>query len=290
MPEAVAHDRAKPMREESPMSRRYHADIHLVPSRQRGVGGNAQRVRRAAAAAAAAILAAALTACAADQPAAPSGAAADVYTYRPAARDGIGKVYQGREISFVMGHLGAGWLERSEREREERTDLLLQNLPLEPDDVVADIGAGTGYFSLPIAGRVPQGRVLAVDLQPEMLAIVASRAKSRGIANVEPVQATETDPRLPPGTVDLVLMVDAYHEFSHPYEVMQGVVRGLKPGGRVVLVEYRAEDPEVPILTLHKMSEAQARKEMKAVGLEWVETRDFLPQQHYMVFRKPAAN
>lgn len=266
----------------------YHEDVQSVLPRRPDHSPDGRRVRAAVLAAAAVLLATALTACAADPPASPAGASADVYTYRPAARDGIGKVYQGREISFVMGHLGAGWLERPDREREERTDLLLQNLPLEADDVVADIGAGTGFFSLPIAGRVPEGRVLAVDIQPEMLAIVASRAKSGGIANVEPVQATETDPRLPPGTVDLVLMVDAYHEFSYPYEVMQGIVRGLKPGGRVVLIEYRAEDPAVPILTLHKMSETQARKEMKAVGLEWVETRDFLPQQHYMVFRKPA--
>lgn len=234
-----------------------------------------------------------LAACAADSPA-PAGAPATardpgVYTYRPSAEDGIGKVYQGREISFVMGHLGAGWLERAERVQEERTDLLLANLPLAPDSVVADIGAGTGYFSLPIAGRVPSGRVLAVDIQPEMLAIVARRARAAGLANVVPLQATETDPRLPAGTVDVVLMVDAYHEFSHPWEVMQGVVRGLKPGGRVVLIEYRAEDPEVPILPLHKMTETQARREMKAVGLEWVETRDFLPQQHYLVFRKPAS-
>lgn len=230
------------------------------------------------------VLGAVLTACGAEQ----SPDAADgVYSYRTPAPDGIGKVYQGREISFVMGHLGAGWLERPEREREERTDLLLGNLPLEPDDVVADIGAGTGYFSLPIARRVPQGRVLAVDIQPEMLAIVADRASAAGLANVVAVQATETDPRLPAGQVDLVLMVDAYHEFSHPQEVMAGVVAGLKPGGRVVLIEYRAEDPEVPILTLHKMSQSQARKEMQAAGLEWVETRDFLPQQHFMVFAKP---
>lgn len=268
----------------------YHATVPAVPLGRRDGFTAGRRARPAALVVMAATLATALAACAADQPVPPASTAPDVYTYRPAARDGIGKVYQGREISFVMGHLGAGWLERPEREREERTDLLLQNLPLEADDVVADIGAGTGFFSLPIAARVPQGRVLAVDIQPEMLAIVASRAKSGGIANVEPVQATETDPRLPPGTVDLVLMVDAYHEFSHPWEVMQGIVRGLKPGGRVVLIEYRAEDPAVPILTLHKMSETQARKEMKAVGLEWVETRDFLPQQHYMVFRKPATS
>ncbi|MSR09585.1 MAG: class I SAM-dependent methyltransferase [Gammaproteobacteria bacterium] len=186
-----------------------------------------------------------------------------------------------------MGHLGAGWLERPTREAEERTDLVLDNLPLEADHVVADIGAGTGYFSLPIARRVLKGRVLAVDIQQEMLDIVASQATSAGIANVEPLLATETDPRLPPGAVDLVLMVDAYHEFSFPLEVMTGIVRGLKTGGRVVLIEYRGEDPRVPILELHKMTQVQARKEMTAVGLEWVETRDVLPQQHFMVFRKP---
>ncbi len=235
-----------------------------------------------------ALLALALPACARDTAPTADPAAPDaVYTTRPASPDGIGKVYLGREISFVMGHLGAGWLERPTREAEERTDLLLANLPVEPDDVVADLGAGTGYFSLPIAGRVPAGRVLAVDIQQEMLDIVARRAKSAGLANVQPVLATETDPGLPPGGVDLVLMVDAYHEFSHPREVMTGVMRGLKPGGRVVLIEYRAEDPAVPILELHKMSEAQARKEMAAVGLEWVESRDVLPQQHFLVFRKP---
>lgn len=232
----------------------------------------------------------ALPACAREAPPPTAGAepaGARVYTLTEASPDGIGKVYQGREISFVMGHRGAGWLERPTREAEERTDLLLDNLPLEADDVVADIGAGTGYFSLPIALRVPQGRVLAVDIQQEMLDIVASRAKSAGIANVEPLLATETDPRLPTGAVDLVLMVDAYHEFSYPLEVMTGIVRGLKAGGRVVLIEYRGEDPRVPILELHKMTQVQARKEMTAVGLEWVETKDVLPQQHFMVFRKP---
>jgi SAM-dependent methyltransferase len=210
-----------------------------------------------------------------------------VYTTTTASPDGIGRVYMGREISFVMGHLGAGWLERPTREAEERTDLLLSALPLEADDVVADIGAGTGYFSLPMAARVPRGRVLAVDIQQEMLDIVTRRATSAGITNVEPLLATETDPRLPAGTVDLVLMVDAYHEFSHPQEVMTGVVKGLKKGGQVVLIEYRGEDPDVPILELHKMTEAQARKEMAAVGLDWVETKRVLPQQHFMVFRKP---
>lgn len=272
------------------MNEKYHTSLEPALPNWSHTTRPLSLARRVWAMATFAALGIAITACAKEPAVPPTGAADDVYTFRAAARDGIGKVYQGREISFVMGHLGAGWLERPEREREERTDLLLNNLPLADDSVVADIGAGTGYFSLPIAARVPRGRVLAVDIQPEMLDIVSSRAKAAGLANVEPVQASETDPRLPANTVDVVLMVDAYHEFSHPYEVMQGVVQGLKPGGRVVLIEYRTEDPRVPILTLHKMSEAQARKEMKVVGLEWVETRDFLPQQHYMVFRKPVAD
>ena len=211
------------------------------------------------------------------------------YTSGPASRDGIGRFYMGREIAHVMGHRGAAWLERPSRQREERTDLLLEKLPVEADDVVVDLGAGTGYFSLPIARRVKRGRVLAVDLQPEMLTRVRTAAARAGIDNVEPVLATATDPRIPAASADLVLIVDAYHEFSHPREVMQGVVAGLKPGGRVVLVEYRAEDPSVPIKRLHKMSQKQAIAELEQVGLRWLHTRDFLPQQHVLVFERPAA-
>ena len=218
----------------------------------------------------------------------PAPGAPSPYTTGKASRDGIGRFYMGREISHVMGHRGAAWLERASRQREERTDLLLEKLPLEPDHVVADLGAGTGYFSLPIAQKLPRGRVLAVDLQPEMLRKVRAAAALAGVENIETVQASETDPRLPPAGVDLVLIVDAYHEFSHPREVMQGVVAGLRPGGRVYLVEYRAEDPSVPIKRLHKMSEAQARRELEAVGLRWVETQSYLPQQHVLVFEKPA--
>ncbi len=210
------------------------------------------------------------------------------YRTAAASRDGIGKFYFDREISHVMGHLGAGWLERPAREREERTDLLINNLPLQAGEVAADLGAGTGYFSLPMANRVgPSGRVLAVDIQPEMLQIISERLERDGINNVDTILATETDPRLPADSVDMLLMVDAYHEFAYPREVMQGVVRGLRPGGRVVLVEYRGEDPLVPIKPLHKMTQAQAKREMAAVGLDWVETLDLLPQQHLMIFRKP---
>jgi ubiquinone/menaquinone biosynthesis C-methylase UbiE len=208
------------------------------------------------------------------------------YSSGPASPGGTGRFYMGREIAWVMGHEGAGWLERDTREEEERTDLLLTNLPLDADDVVADIGAGTGYFSLPLAARLPRGRILAVDIQQEMLDIIAARARAAAITNVETILAAEDDPRLPEGVVDLVLLVDAYHEFSRPREVMMKVVRALKPDGRVVLIEYRGEDPTVPIRELHKMTEQQARREMAAVGLEWVETKTFLPQQHFMIFRK----
>ncbi len=212
---------------------------------------------------------------------------AAVYEQTRPSRDGIGKLYMGREISHVMGHLGAGWLERPEREREERTDLLIDRLPLDADDVVADIGAGTGYFSFPMAERVPDGRVLAVDIQQEMLDIITARAAESGVENVEPVLGTVMDPRLPAGGVDLVLIVDAYHEFSHPREMGAAIAEALRPGGRLVLIEYRGEDPRVPIKRLHKMTEKQAKAEMAAIGLEWERTRDFLPQQHFLVFRKP---
>lgn len=201
--------------------------------------------------------------------------------------DGIGKFYMGREIAQVMGHQGAGWLERSSRESEEQPSLLVKALNLKPTDVVADIGAGTGYFSFRLAPLVPKGKVLAVDIQPEMLEIIKSLEKEKNITNVEPVLGGISNPNLPNQSVDLALMVDAYHEFAYPREMMEGIVRALKPGGRVVLVEYRGENPFVLIKPLHKMTQKQARKEMSAVGLTWMETKDFLPQQHVMVFEKP---
>ena len=209
------------------------------------------------------------------------------YELGEASRDGIGKFYMGREISHVMGHLGVGWLEWPDREREERTDLLLQNLALKATDHVADLGAGTGYFSFPIAQQVGTGKVLAVDIEPEMLRLVEQRKLVDGVDNIDTVLANERSPNIPNASVDVVLLVDAYHEFSYPREVMAGVVKGLKPGGRVVLVEYRGEDSSVPIKLLHKMTQRQAIKEMSAVGLQWLRTDDYLPQQHVMVFTKP---
>ncbi|MBK1646886.1 SAM-dependent methyltransferase [Thiocapsa imhoffii] len=212
----------------------------------------------------------------------------DLYTNHTPSRDGIGKTYFGREIAQVMGHQGAGWLERMTRVSEEQPDRVVEGMALAPDARVADIGAGTGYFTFRIAEAVPTGRVYAVDVQPEMLEILQKRIARRAIANVIPVLGRPDDPQLPEGSIDAVLLVDAYHEFAYPFEMMQGIRRALRPGGQVFLIEYCGEDPRVPIKPLHKMTQAQAITELEAVGLRWVETRDILPIQHFMVFENPA--
>lgn len=216
-------------------------------------------------------------------PATPADSAR-VYQFRTPSRDGTGKVYEGREIAQVMGHLGAAWLERPEREQEERTDLLLTALGLKATDTVADIGAGTGYFTFQIAPLVPKGAVLAVDIQPEMIAYLKQGKTAHKASNVRPVLGTESNPALRPGSIDLALLVDAYHEFSYPREMMQHIRDALKPNGRVVLVEYRAEDPSVPIKPLHKLSVKQATRELKAVGLRLLKNDNRLPQQHILFF------
>lgn len=202
--------------------------------------------------------------------------------------DGIGKVYFGREIAAVMGHEGAAWLERSQRAVSEQPQQAITTLNLQPTDVVADIGAGTGYFTFRISPLVSQGQVLAVDIQPEMLRLIDFVNTQEHITNVQTVLADVSDPHLPPSTVDLALLVDTYHEFEYPREMMQGIWQGLKPGGRVVLVEYRKEDPWIMIKGLHKMSEKQIRKELESVGFIWQETNETLPQQHLVIFQKPA--
>lgn len=200
---------------------------------------------------------------------------------------GIGKFYLGREISGVMGHQAAEWLERPQRTHEEMPDEVVANLNLQPDDVVADIGAGSGYFSFRMAAKVPNGKVLAVDIQPEMLAMIEERKSADKVDNIEGILGQIDDTHLPENAVDLILLVDAYHEFSHPYEMLDSMVKSLKPGGRIVLLEYRQEDQTVPIRPLHKMSELQVVKEMSVFNLEWDDTLDFLPWQHMMIFSKP---
>jgi ubiquinone/menaquinone biosynthesis C-methylase UbiE len=204
--------------------------------------------------------------------------------------DGTGKFYMGREIAQVMGHEAAEWLDRPEREQEEQPAKLLDALKLKPGMVVADVGAGSGFFSFRLADRVrPGGKVLAVDIQPEMLALIRDRMKQRGVTNIELIQGTVSDPRLPSASVDLILLVDVYHEFDHPYEMSVAMARALKPAGRLVFVEYRLEDPNVPIKLVHKMTEQQVRKEMSILPLRWKQTLEILPRQHVIIFeRQPA--
>ena len=203
-------------------------------------------------------------------------------------RNGIGKFFLGREIAHVMGHQAADWLERPEREEEEKTDVMVEALKFREGEVVADIGCGSGYVSRKIAKKIGEkGVVYGVDIQQEMLDLLAKRMAMFRIANVKPVMGTTTNPQVPPASCDTMIMVDVYHEFDQPYEMIRGMVAGLKPGGRIVFVEFRKEDAAVPIKEVHKMSEAQVRKEMAVhPELEFVENIAVLPRQHVLIFRK----
>ena len=213
---------------------------------------------------------------------------AERYQTVPPSADGIGKRYQGREIAQVMGFAGAAWLERAEREQEERGDLLLAELDLKPGMDVADVGAGTGYYSRRMAPKVgPEGKVYAIDVQPEMLRVLEATAKRPGYGNIVPVLGADDDARLPPDSIDMAIMVDVYHELEFPHEVLASIVRAVRPGGRVVFVEYRGEDFSVPIKALHKMTEKQVRREAAAHALVWERTARTLPWQHVVVFRRP---
>ena len=201
--------------------------------------------------------------------------------------EGTGTFYRGREIARFMSHEGAEWLDRPEREREEAPRRLLKTLGLKPGMVVADVGAGSGYLTLPMARAVGKsGKVFAVDIQREMLDMVRAKAKRAGLGNIATVLGTEDDPKVPPGSCDLMLLVDVYHELGRPYEMTLNMIRGLKKGGRLVLVEYRQEDPSVPIKPLHKMSVAQVRKEMAFFPLRFTGVDESLPRQHVLTFEK----
>jgi protein-L-isoaspartate O-methyltransferase len=216
----------------------------------------------------------------------------ETHRYQPvaASRDGIGKLYMGREIAAVMGWQGASWLERDERQQEERGDLLLRELALKPGMAVADIGAGTGYYARRMAPLVGSGNsggvVYATDVQPQMMKLLEEGAKKAGLTNIKPILGGLQSVNLPEASIDLAIMVDVYHELEFPFEVIDSLVRALKPGGRIAYVEYRLEDPRVPIKALHKMSEAQIRKEAAAHALLWERTASTLPWQHVVIFRK----
>lgn len=239
---------------------------------------------------AARLLVALAVACAIASPAARADQPAPRYERVAASPDGIGRRYMGREIAHVMGWQGAAWLEREEREREERTDLLLPELRLEPGMTVADIGAGTGYIARRMARLVgPTGRIDAVDVQPEMIRMLRRLAAKEKLPQIRPVLGAVHDVRLRPRSVDVAIMVDVYHELERPYEVLASIVRALKPGGRVVFVEYKAEDPAVPIKPLHKMSVEQVKMEAAVHALEFERVAATLPWQHVIVFRKSEA-
>ena len=209
------------------------------------------------------------------------------YTSAPVSADGIGKRYMDREISGVMGWQGAAWLERDKREREERTDLLLDALALKQGMVVADIGAGTGYLSRRMAPLVvPGGKIIALDLQPEMVNMLQAAVNRSGLKQIEVKQSSVDNIKLPKNSIDMAIMVDVYHELAYPYEVMTSILQALKPRGRLVFVEYKAEDVRVPIKPLHKMSEAQIKREAGIFPLDWERTVSTLPWQHVVVFRK----
>lgn len=202
-------------------------------------------------------------------------------------RDGIGKFYMGREIAHVMGHQAADWLERPEREGEEKTTLLIESLKFKPGEHVADIGAGTGYLTRRVAPKIlPRGKVFAVEIQQEMLDLLTNKLVRLGITNIVPVLGAITDPKLPTNSMDTIIMVDVYHEFDHPFEMTEAMCRALKPGGRLVFVEFRGEDETVPIKRVHKMTEAQVKNEMAPHPLAWKETISVLPWQHVIVFTR----
>lgn len=195
--------------------------------------------------------------------------------------------YMGREIAQTMHYEGAPWLMRDSRQREEDCETLLKALKIQPGQTVCDMGCGNGFYTLPIAKLVGEkGVTLGVDIQPEMLHLLDERAKEAGLTNIKLVSGTQVDPHLEPESVDLILLVDVYHEFSHPAEMLAAMHKALKPGGRIALAEFRLEDRNVPIKRLHKMSKKQILREYGANGFKLVEQFDDLPWQHLMFFER----
>ena len=208
------------------------------------------------------------------------------YTFKEGDYNGIGKWYMGREIAYVMGFQGISWLERFEREQEENVSKLIQNMRIKSDDIIADIGAGSGYHAFRIAPLAKKGLVYAVDIQTEMLMTIEKNKEFSKIKNIETILGTEKSVQLPKNSVDKILMVDVYHEFSFPVEMITSMKNALKPNGQLFLIEYRGEDSKVPIKKIHKMNEKQAVKEMEAAGFKLKGNIDNLPWQHCMVFVK----
>ncbi|MEJ8803473.1 class I SAM-dependent methyltransferase [Pontibacter sp. H249] len=208
------------------------------------------------------------------------------YTTKTPSAGGTGKVYMGREIARVIGTGGGAWLSRNTRQEEENSLVAIDSMELNPGSVVADIGAGTGFYTFKVAERVPKGKVYAVELQDAFVATLKKRKKELGFENVEVVKSSTQSINLPAASLDLAFMVDVYHELECPQEMLQDIYKALKPGGKLLLMEYRAEDPDVNIRELHKMTVAQVRKELESNGFKLYKQVDVLPIQHFLVFEK----
>ena len=208
------------------------------------------------------------------------------YIYKSGDYSGIGKWYMGREIAYVMGFQGINWLERTEREIEEDVSTLIKNMEIKTDDTIADIGAGSGYHVFRMAPLAENGLVYAVDIQPEMLEAIELKKRSKRVSNVETVLGSEKSINLPKNSLDKILLVDVYHEFSYPAEMVGSIKNALKSNGQLFLIEYRGEDSSVPIKKIHKMTVKQSIKEMEAAGFRLKENIDNLPWQHCMIFEK----
>lgn len=213
-------------------------------------------------------------------------ATSDNYTTKVPHPDGIGKVYLGREIAGIMGAGGGAWLERNSRQEEENVVLAIENMALSPQSVVADIGAGTGYYTFRIAPKVPDGKVYAVEVQDAFVVALNKRKTELGLSNVEVVRGSSQDLGLPDASLDFAIMVDVYHELEYPQEMLQAIHKALKPDGKLLLLEYRAEDTSIPVKELHKMSVSQVNKELNAKGFQLYRQEHFLPIQHFLIYEK----
>ena len=208
------------------------------------------------------------------------------YTYKKPSSNGTGKVYMGREIAEIMSFEGLAWLERNSRSKEENTDLAISKLPITKNSTVADIGAGSGFYTFRIAPKVPDGKVFAVEIQDNAITYLKKKAQDVNASNVTVIKGAAQSPNLPANSIDLAIMVDVYHELMHPQEFLQAIKMALKPEGKLLLMEYKQEDPEVAIKPEHKMSVRQVTKELKANGYHLVQNGQFMPMQHFLIFEK----
>ncbi|WP_316848683.1 class I SAM-dependent methyltransferase [Pedobacter agri] len=208
------------------------------------------------------------------------------YTFKKPSANGTGKVYMGREIAHVMSFEGVEWLERNSRIQEENTNLALVSLPLKNNSIVADIGAGSGFYTFRVAQRIPKGKIYAVEIQDEAITFLKKKASDDRYANVAVIKGNEQSPNLPANSLDLAFMVDVYHELQYPAAYLNALKKALKPNGQLLLLEYKAEDPAVAIKPEHKMSVTQVKKELSANGFKLIKNGTFLPLQHFLLFKK----